>query len=232
MKQSVRVYVVLFLLLVGICPALRAQQASPETGTNSVAEQIAAFQLQLTNAWQRVLAIVNQPVTAYRLAPGYHVSVYPGWFHSGAIIPDFEHVDVRKTQELVYTNEYVTSTLNPGLMFRGSDLEFNPNTKYFYRNTSFPKHRLSEKEMLEINQLYRVIGRCRHQIMVLQDSVRVKAAESADAGTGAEASDSPKQSFESIRRIPRQTRILYGSIGIGALIILVVIIRLFRKKPG
>jgi hypothetical protein len=48
--------------------------------------------------------------------------------------------------------------LNPGLMFRARDLEFNPMTKYFYTDRSLPKKRLAEAEMAEINRLYRVIG--------------------------------------------------------------------------
>jgi hypothetical protein len=44
-------------------------------------------------------------------------------------------------------------------MFRGRDLEFNPMTKYFYRDLSLPKKRLTEEEMLEVNRLYRIIAR-------------------------------------------------------------------------
>ena len=43
-------------------------------------------------------------------------------------------------------------------MFRGSDLEFNPMTKYFYTDRSLPKKKLQEYEMLEINRFYRIIG--------------------------------------------------------------------------
>ena len=41
----------------------------------------------------------------------------------------------------------------------GHDLEFNPMTKYFYTDRSLPKKKLTEAEMLEINRLYRIIGR-------------------------------------------------------------------------
>jgi hypothetical protein len=44
-------------------------------------------------------------------------------------------------------------------MFIGRELEFNPMTKYFHTDRTLPKKRLSEAEMLEINRLYRVIGR-------------------------------------------------------------------------
>jgi hypothetical protein len=69
-------------------------------------------------------------------------------------------VDIRKTQEFPYKDaEHVSSDLNPTEMFIGSELEFNPMTKYFYLDRKIPKKRLSESEMLEINRLYRIIGR-------------------------------------------------------------------------
>ena len=44
-------------------------------------------------------------------------------------------------------------------MFVASELEFNSMTKYFYVDRTAPKKRLSDAEMLEINRLYRIIGR-------------------------------------------------------------------------
>lgn len=107
-------------------------------------------------ATARVIEIVNQPVR--HLARSGPVAVYsPGWFHAGAIRPDFNTVDVRTTQELIY-KDHVTSDLNPTEMFIGSELEFNAMTKYFYADLSLPKKRLSGLEMEEINSLYRTIG--------------------------------------------------------------------------
>ena len=37
-------------------------------------------------------------------------------------------------------------------------------TKIFYQDRSLPKKRLTEEEMLEINRLYRIIGRCTDQL--------------------------------------------------------------------
>ena len=37
-------------------------------------------------------------------------------------------------------------------------------TKYFYEDRSLPKKKLTGEEMLEINRLYRVIGRCKEQL--------------------------------------------------------------------
>lgn len=112
------------------------------------------------DAIERVKQIVNQPVEALPRDPRARVALYsPGWFHPGALKPDFLNVDVRKTQQLSYgRHEYVSSDLNPGVMFRGDDLEFNAMTKYFYMDRSLPKKRLSEGEMLEINRLYRIIA--------------------------------------------------------------------------
>jgi hypothetical protein len=42
----------------------------------------------------------------------------------------------------------------------------------------------------------------------------------------------PGQPLESIRKIPRQTRLLYGGTAMGLLILLVVLLRMFRNKAG
>jgi len=46
------------------------------------------------------------------------------------------------------TRPYVTSDLNPGVVFVGSEIEFNPMTKFFYIDRSLPKKKLTEAEML------------------------------------------------------------------------------------
>lgn len=105
----------------------------------------------------RVTKIVNQPIT--HLPRSGPVEVFsPGWFHAGAVKPDFGNADIRTTQEFPY-HGYVTSDVNPSEMFVGSELEFNAATKYFYTDRTLPKKRLSEREMIGINDLYRVIAR-------------------------------------------------------------------------
>jgi len=120
----------------------------------------AALAAERDAAIEQVKRIVNEPVPALPLSPEAQVGMYrPGWFHQGALRPNFLTVDVRATQQFPYDQfEYVTSDLNPGVMFRGHDLEFNSMTKYFYTDYSVPKKRLSPGEMAEINRLYRVIG--------------------------------------------------------------------------
>jgi hypothetical protein len=110
----------------------------------------------------RVKEIVNQPVPQIARTPDMRVSTYsPGWFHPGAIKPDFDNVDIRATQQCQYGSApYVTSDLNPGVVFPGSQVEFNAMTKYFYEDRTLPKKRLTEAEMLDVNRLYRIIGRC------------------------------------------------------------------------
>ncbi len=153
------------LLLPGLCGVIHA--AAPPT--NSVTDQIADVQVEMDHAIEQVQKIVNQPVSAYARKPGMEVGTYPYWFHEGANKPDFNIVDVRTTRESIYDKfEYVTSDLNPGVVFRGRDLEFNSSTKYFYTDRSAPKKKLTEAEMLEINRLYRIIGHCEHQLLVLQ----------------------------------------------------------------
>ncbi len=120
----------------------------------------------MDDAIARVKAIVNQPARQFVLTPGIWASKYgPGWFHPGAIKPDFNTVDVRATQDTHYSqNRYVTSDLNPGVFFIGAELEFNSMTKYFYVDRSLPKMRLTEVEMLEINFLYRIMGKCEEKL--------------------------------------------------------------------
>ena len=157
----------LFVLLVA-AGRIFAQTDTNQTSTDTNA-QIAALQLQLTNAWHSVEAIVNQRVPAWRRDDSYRISIYsPGWFHPGASMPDFNNVDVRKSQQLIYTSPWVSSDVSPTLMFRGSDLEFNAMTKLFYTNRDIPKKRLTEAEMVQINSLYRTIGQCQTEIRQLQ----------------------------------------------------------------
>lgn len=119
-----------------------------------------ALVAEMNDAIARVKRIVNQPVPALPRTTDAQVGVFgPGWFHAGAAKPNFLSVDVSATQEFPYDKfEYVTSDLNPGVMFRGRDLEFNSMTKYFYTDLSTPKKRLRPAEMAEINRLYRIIG--------------------------------------------------------------------------
>ncbi|MGH7942258.1 MAG: hypothetical protein ACREFR_14415 [Limisphaerales bacterium] len=221
-----------FFMLYAVAGRVSAQPADNETvaATNSTPGQIAALQLQLTNAWHHVEAIVNQPVTAYRLDPGYRISISrPGWFHPGATTPDFNHVDVRKSQQLIYTAPWVSSDITPTMMFRGSDLEFNAMTKLFYTNRDLPKKRLTETEMLQINSLYRTIGRCQSEIERLENP---DGAEPASADTESETNDAPPPpTIAAIERIPKRTRFVYGGIVIGTLLVLVGALRLLGKKP-
>jgi hypothetical protein len=214
---------------------VKAQEAAAIASANGAsgtpAEQIAALQLELTNAWQQVIRIVNQPVQAYARSEDMPVSVYsPGWFHAGASTPDFNTVDVRKSQDLNYTTHpYVTSDLNPGVVFRGQDLEFNAATKLFYLDRSLPKHKLTEAEMLEINRLYRIIGHSRAEIARLLVPQEREAMASSQGETDGEPAP-PSGLVARIQRIPRETRALYGGIAIGALIVIVVAGRLLKRR--
>jgi hypothetical protein len=229
----------LFFLAMCFCPAARAQQPVGQTSSiaptnlapQTQADPIAALELERTNAWQGVLQIVNQPVKAYARTPDYSVSIYsPGWFHEGATKPDFNTVDVRKSQELPYaSHQYVSSDLNPRVMFMGRDLEFNSMTKFFYTDRSLPKHKLTEAEMLEVNRLYRIIGHSESEITRLQTPV-TETVSSNKTDNDAESAVAPGQTLAGIRSIPQRTRALYGGIVIGALVLLVAALKFVRKK--
>jgi hypothetical protein len=168
----------LFISLLSLCCAARSTAQTAGTDTNAV-------KAEMESAIHQVEKIVNQTVPAYRRAEGMQVGKFsPGWFHEGAIKPDFNHVDVRTSRETTEyeKSEYCTSDLNPGLVWRGRDLEFNSMTKYFYTNRTFPKKKLTEAEMLEINRLYRIIGNCEKQ---LNPAPKPDANSDADSDTSA-----------------------------------------------
>ncbi len=133
----------------------------PVLANTTPPDPLAAAQSEMNDAIEHVVRIINRPVDPLPLEEGPGVGHFsPGWFHEGAIKPDFNTVDIRNTQEFPYDRfAYVTSDLNPGEMFPADDLEFNSMTKYFYTDRSVPKRRLTEAEMDEVNSLYRVIGR-------------------------------------------------------------------------
>ena len=150
----------------------------------------------------------------------------PGWFHEGAAKPNFSAVDVRATQEKIYDNyEYVTSDLNPALVFVGRQLEFNSSLKYFYTNRSLPKKKLTEAEMLEINRLYRIIGRCE------QDLLRLKHPELSNASTTA---DGAAEADNSVGAVATANRTRPLNIVLGAMLIVLMLLILFfsfRRSP-
>jgi hypothetical protein len=157
---------VVFALVIGFCGGFSGLCFGEQSAAEKQAKR-AVLQTEWQNAVNAVQRIVNQPVTRLPRTKEMRVADFgPVWFHNGAVYPDFMNVDVRKTRETTMydKHEYVTSKLNPGIVFIGRELEFNPMTKAFYLDPTFPKKKLSETEMLEINRLYRIIGRCEQQL--------------------------------------------------------------------
>jgi hypothetical protein len=140
---------------------------APALGSPAAMEN--AIALQINANVKRVVEIVNQPITRLPRTPGMKITSFgPGWFHPGAARPDFNNVDITKTQELSYSKfEYVSSDINPDEAFLGRELEFNPMTKYFYTDRTVPKKMLTMDEMLEINRLYHAIGLGENQLLQL-----------------------------------------------------------------
>ncbi|MBI1214643.1 MAG: hypothetical protein GC185_02355 [Alphaproteobacteria bacterium] len=175
-------------VLVLICAFLFAPPSfaqQPDAQDRKLAAQEVAVSAEMTDAINKAAAIINQPVAPVAYDPSFHVGYYsPGWFHKGAIKPNFDAVDVRKTQELPYAKfDYVRSDLNPDIMFPGAQLEFNRMTKYFYADRSVPKKRLTQKEMIEINALYRIIGKDEKRLTdIKKERVEGPAVGSIDGG--------------------------------------------------
>ena len=212
MIPTLRRYVRLLWFLLTLCGA-GAGLAQP---TN-----VAALRVEMNDATERVRQIVNQPVTRLPRRPGMQVGTFsPGWFHDGAVHPNFSRADVRATQERPYDKHaYVTSDLNPGFVFVGSQLEFNAQLKYFYTDRSVPKKKLTEPEMLEINRLFRIIGRCEEQLAAIEHP-GVDAEAGADAGTGADA-----ETVLVRVPVPRSRYILCGS----AIAVVLLLYGVYRK---
>jgi hypothetical protein len=209
--------------LVGAPAALGQTNIDTEKQT-----KIAALKKERDDAIKQVQKIVNQPVPRYARPSGVRIAEYSeGWFHPGAPIPDYDKVDVRQTQTFAYdSHPFVTSPMNPGVVFRGTDLEFNEMTKYFITDRSVPKKRLTEAEMLEINRLYRVIGQCRKDLFHLENPPPkledIRAAES-DSGTNSEAAT------ELVRQpVPRKNYIK-AAIGVSAVLLIYVLFLLVRR---
>jgi hypothetical protein len=124
-----------------------------------------AIEAQLKDAVDHVNLIVNQPVPFVPLTQEIRSQCAwfaDTWFHPGAAMPDFNNVDIRKTQETKNYEDYpyASSNFTPDRAFIASDIEFNSMTKIFYQDRTIPKKKLTEEEMVEINRLYRIIGRC------------------------------------------------------------------------
>jgi hypothetical protein len=135
----------------------------------AVPEQIAADKEEMEHAMEHVKQIVNRPAFSVPITASMNVTWWSDtWFHPGATVPNFAIVDITKTQGFPYSKyEYVASNLHPDIAFLASDLEFNEMTKYFYTDRSIPKKRLTRSEMAEVNRLYRVIGRCKADLIRL-----------------------------------------------------------------
>lgn len=128
------------------------------------------LQKEKNEAIFKVEDIVNQPVTHLKRTPDMVVKNFTDWGKHDVVMPDFANVDIRATQQKMFDGyQYVTCDLNPGEVFIGNELEFNELTKYFYNDFTVPKKKLTEAEMLEINRLCRIIGRCNRQLDELQN---------------------------------------------------------------
>lgn len=221
-----RCFLRLSLLLGCLCcqfTVINLVHAQPLPTHESQAD-IAAINAEMNKAIEQVKAIVNQPVGALRRTSGMKVSTSsPGWFHEGATRPNFNTVDIRATQETPYADKpYVTSDLNPGFVFVGSHLEFNSMTKYFYTDRSLPKKKLSQAEMLEINRLYRIIGKCEKQLTALQPA---PAAQPGSEEVESELTKSePARKYEPVPR----GNYVKAAIGVSLVLIVYFVYRRFR----
>ncbi len=119
---------------------------------------------QMEAAVQRAQAIVNQVPPTVTKPPGAQSWNYG--YHPGATKPDFNKTDIVSGREL-WLHDYIDMQGSPGVYYRGTDCEFNSQTKFFFTNRSLPKKRLTDAEYQELVRLYRFLGRCEHDLNVV-----------------------------------------------------------------
>jgi hypothetical protein len=151
-----------------VISATSPRKVAPTTPEGMLAEAKA----EMADAIAKVEAIVNQPPDSLPHDLGsVEGTIYKGhWKRGRKIKPDFDHVDVRLTQEFPYVedNAIVTCDTTLGRIFASASLEFNPMLEYFYTSPTLPAKRLMPSEMDEINHLYRIIGKCERRIAELE----------------------------------------------------------------
>ncbi len=139
----------------------------------------------MTNAYQRVLAIVNQPVHTFPRAANMEVSHYPAWFHDGAITPDFNTVDIRQTQEFPYTNApYAICDLVPGVAFVWQGIGIQLHDQVFPLYESVPAQSTGSSERQHGGDPTRFIG---SSAAVKPKSIRLTGARGHQPGPIADA---------------------------------------------
>jgi hypothetical protein len=146
-----------------------AGQGNAPGAAPTAAEQIAKDQDEMNRAVEQAKLIINKPANSVPIKDGMNITWWDDtWFHPGAAVPDYAKVDITKSQELQYLKyEYVATKLHPETAYPGGGLEFNAMTKIFYTDRSVPKRRLTRSEMAAVNRLYRVIGRCKADLVRL-----------------------------------------------------------------
>src|SRR4029077_7042722 len=118
-------------------------------------------------------------------------------------------------------HQYVCADTSPNLVYVGRELEFNSMTKYFYKDRTVPKKKLTEAEMLEVNRLYRIIGKCQRELAQARQAQTTDSSPSADSNSEAKTSDPAKSS-----------RLLNPYLGGGIIFGLVLLLRVVCKLRG
>lgn len=162
--------------------------------------EIAAIRLKRARAEDRIRAIVNQPAPSLVRTTRMRVHTTQGaWYPEAAAAPDFAAADVRVTQQKNYDGKgYLATGADPGTVYLGDELEFNPVLSYYYADRTVPRKKLKPEEMEEINSLFRSIAECDRQLK----SPAPTSPEAAPAADIAHSPTSPDQppAQASIRR--------------------------------
>lgn len=156
---------------ISVPPRPRHSDSTPTTSTADARAQlghleIAALRLKRARAEDRIRAIVNQPAPIQVRTTRMRVQTTHGaWYPEAASAPDFAVADARATQQKNYDGKgYLAAAADPGAVYLGDDIEYNPVLSYYYADRTIPKKKLRPEEMEEINALFRSIAECDRQL--------------------------------------------------------------------
>jgi hypothetical protein len=145
-------------------PAFPKGEFVPPDPTLPASDQWGFLNREYAAALKRATDIINQEVPGVPIVAGMKLGDWRDgpWFHPGAVTPDFLNVDIRPTQE--NTNyapyDYITSNFHKGIAYPADQVAFNSNTKLLYLDRTTPKKKLTEAEMLQVNALFHIMGKC------------------------------------------------------------------------
>ncbi len=183
-RQTLKLKDNVVIEVTAVAPA-RARDALPQSGgTDKSAPltqlEIASIRLRRARTEERIRSLVNQPPPSLPRTVRMRVQSTSGaWYPETSAAPDYAQVDVRATQQNNYDGKgYLATATDPGVVYLGDELEFNPVLNYYYVDRTLPKKKLTPAEMEQINALFREIAELDQQLKSPRPSSNAPASTS------------------------------------------------------